>query len=136
MVSGKHAIIELYGCNYDLLSDVDFIKQTLISIAQQLGSRVISEHFVKLEPGISGVVVIGESHISIHTWPEESYASLDIYTCSKTADIEKAMRSVKTHFQPKHQYTLLVERGLPEGPKVSVIRKENILRRRKPETSG
>jgi len=121
MVTGQHAIVELYGCGYDLLSDVDFIRENLTKLAQQLGSRIFSEHFVKLEPGISGVLVIGESHISIHTWPEKNYASLDIYTCNKDADLEQALRSVRAWFKPRHQYTLLVERGSPEGFRVSEI---------------
>ncbi|HLH45417.1 MAG TPA: adenosylmethionine decarboxylase [bacterium] len=122
MVSGRHVMVELYGCSYKTLSDLELIKQVLIDIATRLGSRILSEHFVKLDPGISGVLMIGESHISIHTWPEKSYASIDIYTCNKNSDLDQALLFVKKRFNPIQQCALLVERGLPEGFRVTEMK--------------
>ncbi|MEM0271297.1 MAG: adenosylmethionine decarboxylase [Thermoprotei archaeon] len=125
MVFGRHVLMELYGCSYKTLSDLDFVKKILIDLATRLGSRILSEYFVRLNPGISGILIIGESHISIHTWPEKNYASLDIYTCNTNSDLKQAILFIEEMFSPTQRSVLLVERGLPKGFRVSEIISNN-----------
>ena len=75
-------IAEFYDCDRHKLDDVGAIRQRMISAAKVIGATVLGETFHKFSPqGVSGAVVIAESHLSIHTWPEVHYAAVDIFTC-------------------------------------------------------
>ena len=79
---GTHLLLDLKECNAELLDDVDYIRQVVLSAAKEAGATVVGETFHKFRPiGVTGIVAIAESHISIHTWPEHSYAAADIFTC-------------------------------------------------------
>ncbi|MEM2856556.1 MAG: adenosylmethionine decarboxylase [Candidatus Nitrosocaldaceae archaeon] len=81
---GTHLIIEMYGCDADILRDLELIEKVLLMSAEEGGATILSNYFHKFgyEGGVTGVVCIAESHISIHTWPEYEYAALDVFTCS------------------------------------------------------
>ena len=84
---GRHVLVELYDCNDQLLNDPKFIEQEMLKAAELSKATVISSSAHHFNPhGVSGVVVIAESHITIHTWPEHSYAAVDIFTCGETVD--------------------------------------------------
>ena len=84
---GRHILVEFTGCNADVLNDVSAIEKSMIEAAQIAGATVISSNFHHFSPwGVSGVVVIQESHLAIHTWPEYQYASVDLFTCGETVD--------------------------------------------------
>jgi S-adenosylmethionine decarboxylase len=79
---GTHLLVELRECNEELLDDVKKVKEMMVSAAKEAKATVIGAHFHRFSPhGISGVVVIAESHLSIHTWPEYGYAAVDVFTC-------------------------------------------------------
>lgn len=79
---GRHVIAEFYGCDPAVLNDVDGIRARMIRAAELTGATVLGEMFHAFSPhGVSGTVVIAESHLSIHTWPENGYVAVDIYTC-------------------------------------------------------
>lgn len=81
---GRHLLIELIIDNKYILNDVEYAKNFLIEAIKQTGAEIKSIDFVKFEPqGLSGVIIISESHLSIHTWPEYNLAILDIFTCGK-----------------------------------------------------
>ena len=85
--TGKHLILELKDCSRDLLDNLDFLKDMLILAASKAGSKVLGEAFHKFTPqGVTGVVIIAESHLSIHTWPEYGYAAVDFFTCGEEID--------------------------------------------------
>lgn len=110
---GIHYIIELYGCESTSLDNLPLIEQTLVQSADIAGATIISSKFHKFSPqGVSGVVVIAESHLSIHTWPELGYAALDLYTCNLKLDIEKTLRLIKEVFSPEEMIVKYVERGI------------------------
>jgi len=112
---GTHIIVELSECNADVLSDVDRVTQILVTAAQQANAEVLQTAFHRFTPqGVSGVVVIAESHLSIHTWPEYGYAAMDIYTCGDHTDPWKACRYAAEKFQAKQMLTTEVRRGLPD----------------------
>jgi S-adenosylmethionine decarboxylase len=81
---GRHVIAELDGCDERILRDSDAIRRHLLEAARRAGATVLTEKtFDFKDGGVSGFVLLAESHISIHTWPEHHYAAIDIYTCGE-----------------------------------------------------
>jgi len=81
-VLGLHLLLELRDCNSGLLDDLNHIRLAMLRAAQDAGAHVIGESFHQFSPqGVTGILAIAESHISIHTWPEYGYAAADIFTC-------------------------------------------------------
>lgn len=79
---GRHVLAELCGCAFDVLDDPEKVKEYMIKAAVFAGAEVRESVFHKFSPqGVSGVVVISESHLTIHTWPELGYAAVDVFTC-------------------------------------------------------
>lgn len=79
---GRHVISELWGCDFEKLNNMDYIEQTFVSAALHSGAEIREVAFHKFAPqGVSGVVIISESHLTIHSFPEHGYASIDVYTC-------------------------------------------------------
>lgn len=79
---GRHVIAELWGCNVEKLNNISFIEQVFVDAALKAGAEVREVAFHKFAPlGVSGVVIISESHLTIHSFPEHGYASIDVYTC-------------------------------------------------------
>ena len=88
---GKHLLLELKGCDKEVLNDIGFLREALLAAADEAGATVLGESFHQFNPqGVSGVVVIAESHLCIHTWPEYNYAAADIFTCGTTVQPRKA----------------------------------------------
>lgn len=81
---GRHILVEYFGCPGEILNDVIFIEKTMIDAAREAGMTVINSSFHHFSPfGVSGVVVVQESHLAIHDWPEFGYAAVDIFTCGE-----------------------------------------------------
>ncbi len=79
---GRHVLVEFYRCEPAALDDVDLIRAAMEAAAHKARATVVSTHVHRFSPqGISGVVIIAESHLTIHTWPEKGYAAVDIFTC-------------------------------------------------------
>lgn len=79
---GRHLIAEYYDCRREILDDASSVRQAMLDAARAIGATVLGENFHQFDPqGVSGTVVIAESHLSIHTWPENGYVAVDIYTC-------------------------------------------------------
>ncbi len=88
---GRHLLMELEDCNEEILNNLDTLKEAMLAAANEAGATVMGESFHRFNPhGISGVVVVAESHLFIHTWPEYGYAAADIFTCGTTVQPEKA----------------------------------------------
>jgi len=99
VVLGRQLIIEYYDCDPKKLLVQDSVEQAFLDAATQSGATIISSSFHTFNPhGISGVVIIAESHFTVHIWPEYSYAAVDIFTCSNSIDLEKAMKLLKEFF--------------------------------------
>jgi S-adenosylmethionine decarboxylase len=81
--AGAHLIVDLYGA--ERLDDVDHIEEALRRCVDAAGATLLHIHLHHFEPngGVSGVAVLAESHISIHSWPEANYAAVDIFMCGK-----------------------------------------------------
>jgi S-adenosylmethionine decarboxylase len=110
---GRHLLIELQDCNKEVLNDLDFIRETMITAAVNCGAVVLGESFHRFSPqGVSGVVVIAESHLSIHTWPEYGYAAVDIFTCGTNVEPEKAAQTLIEKLEVKNPSLTEIQRGL------------------------
>ncbi len=110
---GYHLLLEFKGCPEEILTDQDFIERTLLEASRRAKTHVISKHFHTFSPhGVSGAIVIAESHISIHTWPEFGYAALDIFTCGDNALPHLGTSYLIDAFRPQFTKVVQVERGL------------------------
>jgi len=88
---GKHCILELYGCDSAKLDDEAFLRDTITAAAKRAGATLLNLITHRFEPqGVTGLALLAESHISIHTWPESGYAAVDVSTCGDHTMPEKA----------------------------------------------
>ncbi len=100
---GRQLMVEYLNCSSALLNDIQHIRQSMLNAAKATGATVVGEVFHQFSPyGISGVVVIAESHLAIHTWPEYGYAAVDLFTCGTEIDPYKGFEFLKTALQSGH----------------------------------
>ena len=110
---GRHILAELYGCSAEILNDLKHIEQTMVAAALEAGAEIREVAFHMFSPqGVSGVVVISESHLAIHTWPELGYAALDIFTCGDTVDPWVSCNYVKDKFSAENMTASEIKRGI------------------------
>jgi S-adenosylmethionine decarboxylase len=110
---GTHLLLELKSCNSKVLNDLKKVQEILVSAAREAKATIIETSFHKFSPfGISGVVVIAESHISIHSWPEYGYAAIDIFTCGDVLKPEVAANYLIEKFQSKEPAIVEMKRGV------------------------
>ena len=114
---GRHILAEIYGCSFDILNSKDKIQQYMVDAAIEAGAEVREVAFHKFSPqGISGVVVISESHLTIHTWPELGYAAVDVFTCGEKVNPWDACNYLTDKLKAKHMTATEVKRGIFEKP--------------------
>ncbi|HEX9902882.1 MAG TPA: adenosylmethionine decarboxylase [Acidobacteriota bacterium] len=134
---GRHYIVEASNCDPEIIGSIEKVQQILVKSAEIAGAKVWAISFSRFPPnGVSGVVVISESHISIHTWPEHGYGALDIYTCGAEVDPEKAVFFAVEAFGASTSHITEITRGIDEGDAVyyhSFVTWEEDLRKRKEE---
>ena len=105
--------MELKDCNREVLNDLKILRSTLLAAASEAGATVLGESFHQFNPhGVSGVVIIAESHLFIHTWPECGYAAVDIFTCGNTVTPEKAAKKIITDLGAKSHSIMEIQRGI------------------------
>lgn len=109
---GRQVLVELYNCKPEMLNDVTAIEKSMVGAAEEAGATVINSTFHHFSPfGVSGVVVIQESHLAIHTWPEYGYAAIDIFTCGQPVNPWMAYEYLQKSLQASHGSTLEIRRG-------------------------
>ena len=110
IAQGKHLLLDLYGADH--LSDIEFIDTQLCEAARICGATILGSHFHSFDGGngVTGVAILAESHISIHTWPEVQYAAVDIFMCGD-CDPEKAVEPLQNAFKAKEIRCSLQIRG-------------------------
>mgnify|MGYP003327438536 FL=1 len=111
---GKHCILELYDCDCAKLDDEDFVRTALSNAALRAGAtllNLISHHF---QPhGVTGLALLAESHISIHSWPESGYAAVDVFTCGDHTMPESACRVLVEEFGARYHKLRSFRRETP-----------------------
>lgn len=118
---GRHVLAEIYGCSFDILNDREKVETIMVNAALEAGAEVREVVFHKFSPqGVSGVVVISESHLAIHTWPELGYAAVDVFTCGDRVNPWDACNYVTEQFKAGHMTATEMKRGIVEDPKEAV----------------
>lgn len=111
----RHCILELWECDVDFLNDRPLIEKAMVEAALEAGAEVREVAFHNFAPqGVSGVVIISESHLAIHTFPEHGYASIDVFTCGPRIDPKEAALIISKKLKANRVYEMNVERGLGE----------------------
>jgi S-adenosylmethionine decarboxylase len=110
---GRHILVELYDCDKEALNDLELLRDVMVKAAIDCGAVVLGESFHRFSPqGVSGVVVIAESHLSIHTWPEFGYAAADVFTCGTTVNPEIAAEVLIDKLGSKNHSLMEIPRGV------------------------
>jgi S-adenosylmethionine decarboxylase len=110
---GRHLLVELHDCNKEALNDLGFLREVMLDAAIDCGAVVLGDSFHRFSPqGVSGVVIIAESHLSIHTWPEYRYAAVDVFTCGTSVRPEKAAEVLVEKLGSRNHSLVEVPRGV------------------------
>lgn len=110
---GRHLLAEFTGCDPERLADLEHIQASMLAAAEASGATVVGHNFHPFSPwGVSGVVIISESHLAIHTWPEHSYAAVDLFTCGGDVDPWLAYEVLREALGAEHGSAVALERGL------------------------
>jgi S-adenosylmethionine decarboxylase len=109
---GQQHLVELYDCCKDLINDKEFIRLTMIEAAKVAKATIVADVFHEYNPqGVSGVVVIAESHLAIHSWPEHRCVSIDLFTCSGQMNADLAIDYLFTAFKAGQCEVQKINRG-------------------------
>jgi S-adenosylmethionine decarboxylase len=110
---GSHLLIEMFGCDTESLKVEPFVGDTMMTAARESNATIVANSFHEFKPfGVSGAVIIQESHYTIHTWPEHDYAAVDLFYCGGTVFVHKAVDVLADKFKPKRMKFMVVRRGL------------------------
>ncbi|MEM3828002.1 MAG: adenosylmethionine decarboxylase [Conexivisphaerales archaeon] len=112
-VLGRHILAEYFQCDSRLLNDSTLLEEFLNKAVSCANATIVSSSFRTFEPfGVSGIIIIAESHFAIHTWPEYGYAAIDFFTCGDSADPWKAHECLKSFLKPLYTKEQEVLRGI------------------------
>jgi len=115
-ILGRHLIAEYADCNRALLDRPDELENRMKEAVRKSGATIVRSVFHRYNPhGISGVIVIAESHFSIHTWPEYGYAAVDFFTCGETVDPYRAFEYMKEELAAETTTVMELKRGIPSA---------------------
>ena len=110
---GTHVMLELKGCNPQLLDDLVYIKGVMVGAADRVGAHILGESFHQFHPqGVTGIVAIAESHLCIHTWPEYGYAAADIFTCGSSIQPQEVAQFIIDQLESQEPSIVELKRGL------------------------
>lgn len=113
-ILGRHLLAELVDCELSLLIEKNRLEAAMVEAARKSGATVVETVFHQYNPqGLSGIVVIAESHLSIHTWPEYGYAAVDCFTCGSNVDPNVALNHIKEALGCKSMQVRDMHRGMP-----------------------
>ncbi|HHU76500.1 MAG TPA: S-adenosylmethionine decarboxylase proenzyme [Firmicutes bacterium] len=110
---GRHVLAELYGCSPEILNNRTRVEEIMVNAALEAGAEIREVAFHQFSPqGVSGVVVISESHLAIHTWPEHGYAAVDVFTCGRSVDPWVSCYYLKKSFESERMAAKEIQRGI------------------------
>ncbi len=116
---GRHVLGEFFECDPEILNDQEKIEMIMKRAALECGATIVESVFHSFNPhGVSGVVVIAESHLAIHTWPEYGYAAVDVFTCGEEVDPWIATRALQEYLRAREVVTVEMKRGEIKSDKV------------------
>jgi len=119
---GRHLLIELFDCDPDVINNLEAVKGALVEAAKRAQATIVDVVFHEFNPfGISGVVVIAESHLSIHTWPEYRYAAVDIFSFGDVLQPEIAASYLVEQFAAERTSIVEMQRGMFLNSAVPIV---------------
>ena len=109
---GDHYLVDLHGCDADTVAAVQPTEEALLRAAIRCGSTIIEHHFHQFSPhGVSGIILIAESHISVHTWPENGFVAVDIFTSGERMKPQVAIDILEQAFSADRVDVVCLPRG-------------------------
>lgn len=124
---GRHLIVEMWGCCKDIIDDVRAVKEILTKATESTKATLVDVICHRFSPyGVTGVAILAESHISVHTWPEYGYAAADVFICGNTLNPQNAAAFMIQAFHAKETSTLELKRGEVLDKKIKDNRTEAI----------
>jgi S-adenosylmethionine decarboxylase len=110
---GSHLLIEMFGCDQKSLEEEKSVGNAMRDAADESKATIVAQSFHEFKPfGVSGAVIIQESHYTIHTWPEHGYAAIDLFYCGGTVLVHRAVEVLRERFKPTRIKFLVVRRGI------------------------
>jgi S-adenosylmethionine decarboxylase proenzyme len=110
---GRHLLCEYNGCDRELLNNPEGIRTALVAAVTKAGATPLHEVVHAFSPhGVTGVIVIAESHFAIHTWPEYGFAAVDLFTCGEQVDPYLAFEYLREALRAEQQSVVEIRRGL------------------------
>jgi len=120
---GRHILAEFFDCNSNILNNLNLIEEMMVEAAVRCGATVVQKNFHMFSPyGVSGVVIISESHLAIHTWPEYGYAAVDLFTCGETCNPEIAYEHLRNGLCAGQASYTELKRGLANSETNEMIK--------------
>lgn len=121
---GQHVLAEFFECDSNILNNVELVEKYMLNAALECGATIVQKCFHMFNPyGVSGVVIIAESHLAIHTWPELGYAAVDLFTCGDKCDPKVSYEYLKKMFNSKNASFTELERGIIDSKTLKVVEK-------------
>jgi S-adenosylmethionine decarboxylase proenzyme len=109
---GEHILADFFGCQSEILNDAEQIGAIMTEAAKRANATIVTQEFHRFSPcGVSGAIIIQESHLTIHTWPEYQYAAVDIFTCGESLALWKAMEYLKVSLKADTMQSTELGRG-------------------------
>lgn len=113
---GKHLILEMYGMDFDKIAKVENVSPFVEKMIDDSNLQKEYSSFKQFCPyGVTGVILISESHFSIHTWPEYEYAAIDLFSCGSNEDVYNIAAELINYFNPQVYYEYYIDRGKKGG---------------------
>ncbi len=124
---GRHLLLELFDCDSDAINNLESVKGALVEAAKRAQATIVDVVFHEFNPfGISGVVVIAESHLSIHTWPEYRYAAVDIFSCGEVLQPSVAANYLVEQFGAERASVVELQRGMFLNSQTPIVNKSPV----------
>lgn len=109
---GKHLTVDMYGCSFENLDDLDFIKEAMLTAIREANMTLLDFTSHKFKPqGLTAMALLAESHLNIHTYPEFGYAAVDVFTCGDLSRPDKTISILKQFLKPERMKITNIRRG-------------------------
>lgn len=109
---GRHLTVDMYGCGFDNLNNLEFIKIALLAAIEEANMTLLNANYHQFEPyGLAALALLTESHLTIHTYPDLGYAAIDIFTSGDLSQPEKVLTVLRRYLKPEKTKTTNIMRG-------------------------